>query len=112
MRLRPIWTLTLFGGMISAALAAVTPAADLDKMTQTSTWIVVGELTSVQRDIRAATVDVNTQRINVRMQRGTFRIDQILKGDHYACQTVRTVCRLPRRWKFSEARNVRRYDRD
>jgi len=27
----------------------------------------------------------------------------------FKCQTVRTVCRLPRVWRFSEARNVRRY---
>jgi hypothetical protein len=27
----------------------------------------------------------------------------------YKCQTVRTVCRLPRVWRFSEARNIRRY---
>jgi hypothetical protein len=29
-----------------------------------------------------------------------------------SCQTVRTVCRLPRIWKFSESRNIRRYDHD
>jgi hypothetical protein len=27
----------------------------------------------------------------------------------YRCQTVRTVCRLPRVWRFIEARNIRRY---
>jgi KTSC domain len=27
----------------------------------------------------------------------------------YKCQTVRTVCRLPRVWRFSEARNLHRY---
>src|SRR5262249_36565353 len=27
----------------------------------------------------------------------------------FKCQTVRTVCRLPRVWRFHEARNVRRY---
>jgi len=27
----------------------------------------------------------------------------------YRCQTVRTVCRLPRVWRFSEAHNIRRY---
>jgi len=27
----------------------------------------------------------------------------------YRCQTVRTVCRWPRVWRFREARNIRRY---
>jgi KTSC domain-containing protein len=27
----------------------------------------------------------------------------------YSCQTVRTVCRLPRVWRFREASNIRRY---
>jgi len=27
----------------------------------------------------------------------------------FRCQTLRTVCRLPRIWRFSEARNIRRF---
>jgi hypothetical protein len=30
----------------------------------------------------------------------------------YTCQTVRTVCRLPRVWNFREARNVRHFEFD
>ena len=33
--------------------------------------------------------------------------DHIRTG--YTCQTVRTVCRLPRVWRFSEARNIQRH---
>jgi len=43
----------------------------------------------------------------------TARMQERYWEDHirtrYKCQTVRTVCRLPRVWRFSEVRNVRRY---
>jgi KTSC domain len=43
----------------------------------------------------------------------TARMQERYWEDHirtrYKCQTVRTVCRLPRVWRFSEARNIRRY---
>src|SRR5262245_62969769 len=45
--------------------------------------------------------------------RKTARIQERYWEDHirtrFQCQTVRTVCRLPRVWRFSEARNIRRY---
>jgi KTSC domain len=41
------------------------------------------------------------------------RMEERCWEDHirtqYKCQTVRTVCRLPRVWRFSEAPNIRRY---
>ncbi len=82
MHFRPVWIVIVLGSIISSAFAAVVPVPDVEKLTEQSTLIVVGELTSTQRDIRATTVDFNNRRINVRVQRGTFRIDQVLKGDH------------------------------
>jgi hypothetical protein len=76
-----MWIVILLGVMVSSAGAIIVPVPDLDKLTDSSTLIVVGELISVQRNIRTAIFDLNERRINVRMQRGTFRIDQVLKGD-------------------------------
>jgi len=43
----------------------------------------------------------------------TTRMQERYWEDHirtrFRCQTVRTVCRLPRVWRFSEAHNIRRY---
>jgi KTSC domain len=43
----------------------------------------------------------------------TARMQERYWEDHirtrYKCQTVRTVCRLPRVWRFSEARNISRH---
>jgi len=82
MHFRPVWIAIVLGLIFSSAFAAVVPVPDVEKLTEQSTLIVVGELTSTQRDIRATTVDFSGRRINVRVQRGTFRIDQVLKGDH------------------------------
>ena len=47
-----------------------------------------------------------TQSKTARMQERYWE-DHIRTG--YTCQTVRTVCRLPRVWRFSEARNIQRH---
>lgn len=67
--------------MVSCAIAVVVSSPDLDNLTESSTLIVVGELTAIQRDVRSTTVDFNGRSAIVRIQRGTFRIDQVLKGD-------------------------------
>ena len=82
MHFRPVWIVIVLGSIISSAFAIMVPVPDVEKLTEQSSSIVVGELTSIQRDIRATTVDFNDRPINVRVQRGTFRIDQVLKGDH------------------------------
>jgi len=82
MHFRPVWIVIVLGSIISSAFAIMVPVPDVEKLTEQSSSIVVGELTSIQRDIRATTVDFNNRRINVRVQRGTFRIDQVVKGDH------------------------------
>ena len=81
MHFRHLWIVTVLGLVVSSALAVIVPLPDLDKLTDTSTLIVVGELTSVQRTIRTATIDFNQRSINVRVQSGTLRIDQVLKGN-------------------------------
>jgi|SRR5438093_6480123 len=97
MHFRPVWIVIVLGSRISSAFAAVVPVPDVEKLTEQSTLIVVGELTSTQRDIRATTVDFNNRRINVRVQRGTFRIDQVVKGDHQPSSvTVEFACRIRR----------------
>jgi len=88
MHFRPVWIAIVLGLIFSSAFAAVVPVPDVEKLTEQSTLIVVGELTSTQRDIRATTVDFSGRRINVRVQRGTFRIDQVVKGDHQPSVTV------------------------
>src|SRR5882762_2912962 len=81
MHFNPMWIVLVLGVMVSSAFATFVADPDLDVLTQASTLIVVGELTSIQRNIRTATVDFNDRRINGGVQRGTFRIDQVLKGD-------------------------------
>jgi hypothetical protein len=55
---------------------------------------------------------IYTKLIRFKTGRGQERCwaDEIQR--RYTCQTVRTVCRLPRVWKFSEARNVRHFEFD
>ena len=88
MHFRPVWIVVVLGSIISSAFAGIVPVPDVEKLTKQSTLIAVGELTSTQRDIRAASVDFNGRQINVRVQRGTFRIDQVVKGDHQPSVTV------------------------
>ena len=78
---RKTMLIIMLGLMVSCAIAAVVSTPDLDNLTEASTLIVVGELTAIQRDVRSTTVDLNGSSELVRIQRGTFRIDQMLKGD-------------------------------
>jgi len=81
MHIKPMWILVVLSVVVSPVFAAFVPLPDVDRLTQASTLIVVGELTSVQQNIRNTTLDFNNSRINGRVQRGTFRIEQVLKGD-------------------------------
>jgi hypothetical protein len=63
MYFKPMWILIVLGVMVSSAVAALVPVPDVDGLTQASTLIVVGELASVQRNIRTATVDFSNRRI-------------------------------------------------
>jgi len=78
---RKTMLIIMLGLMVSCAFAAVVSTPDLDNLTEASTLIVVGELTAIQRDVRSTTMDFNGSSAIVRIQRGTFRIDQMLKGD-------------------------------
>jgi len=48
-----------------------------------------------------------TKLIRFKSARGQERFWADVISRQYACQTVRTVCRIPRVWRFSEARNIR-----
>jgi hypothetical protein len=49
-------------------------------MTEQSALIVLGEIVSVQRGVRASTVEVNNRTVSARVDQAVFRTDQVLKG--------------------------------
>jgi hypothetical protein len=82
MYFRHVWILPLIiaGLTVLQALAIPRPVSDLDKLTEESTLIVLGELASVEQGIRKDTIEFNNARINVRVDRGTLQVYQVLKG--------------------------------
>jgi hypothetical protein len=66
--------------IVVSANAALMPAPDIDKLTESSNLIVLGELVTVEEGIRTATVKINNAQVKVRVDRGTLRIDEGLRG--------------------------------
>jgi hypothetical protein len=79
---RLICLLLLVGYLTLTVVAAPGPSPNLDKLTQASDLILLGELLSVERGVGTTTVEVNGKRINCRIDRGKFRVDQVVKGEH------------------------------
>lgn len=74
--------LLMVGSLATWTLAILIPSPALDTLTETSSLIVLGEMTSMEHDVRVDRINVNYRRVSVRIQRATLRIDQLLKGDH------------------------------
>jgi hypothetical protein len=76
--------------MVLRGGAIPVPVPSLDKLTEASTLIVMGQLVSVQR-VGSASIDasylkerfgvvLNSPQINARVERGSIQVDQVLKG--------------------------------
>ena len=58
------------------------PALNLDYLVETSELIVLGELVTIEETSSTGTVEVGGKHTEVRIDRGTLRIDEMLKGIH------------------------------
>ena len=65
------------------AIAIIVPEPDLDKLVDNSNLIVVGELITVEPSVGSAPVEINGKPVKVRVDRGTLRVDEILRGSQY-----------------------------
>lgn len=60
--------------------APIVPIPDIDRLVETSSLIVRGELVKVDRGTEIRSVPFNRSSISVRVDRGTLRIDELLGG--------------------------------
>ena len=76
---------------VSRADAIPVPILSLEKLTEGSTLIVMGQPSSVQ-DVGSTSIDtsylkgrfgvvLNSPRVNARVERGLIQVDQVLKGE-------------------------------
>jgi hypothetical protein len=78
---RYIWRVLLMVCLVHMpATATIIPAPAIDQLIEASTLIVLGELVVVQRGVRTTNIDVNGRLEQVRVDRGTLRVDQFLLG--------------------------------
>jgi hypothetical protein len=89
--LKALLLLTVILTMRADALPGRLP--DLEKITEESDLILMGQLVSVQRAVRRASIDsadiearwglvVGVPEVPVRVDRGTLRVTDVLKGEH------------------------------
>jgi hypothetical protein len=97
---RYIWRILLMVCLVYVpATAAIIPAPDIDKLTEASTLIVLGELVVVQQGVRTANIDVNGRTERLRVDRGTLRVDQFLRGAQPSPLTFEIVAHPEFGWR-------------
>jgi len=63
------------------------PALDLDHLTEEANLVVTGEVSAV-RDVGSTQIKINSQDILCRVEIGTLKVDQVLKGESSTPQLI------------------------